>query len=145
MSNMANTIKALRDLRAAYFKLDCLWNSDNEALNSETSLRFYPFSKSFNELGIDCWVEAILDTYMDLELMLSLDKGRIYEDDNLKLEDRTFVALREFREAWFNVYNQWEDNDVLDSQVSLNNYPFDKSWGDIYVYDWVDYIIENEL
>lgn len=102
----------------------------------------FPFERSFDEIGLDTWIEEILEKYCD-DWSLAEDFERMKEDDNLDLDDRTIKALKEFKRAWFDVYSVWEENDILDSWTARKKYPFNQNWEDIYVRDWVDYILEE--
>lgn len=56
----------------------------------------------------------------------------------------TIRALNNFRQAYYDLLTVWDnENNILNSDVSLNNYPFEKSFDELHIIDWVNSIIEG--
>ncbi len=47
-------------------------------------------------------------------------------------------ALQEFKNAYNNLLNQWLKNDVLNETESIGLYPFNKSFDELEIDEWID-------
>lgn len=47
-------------------------------------------------------------------------------------------ALQEFKNAYNNLLDQWLKNDVLNETESIKLYPFNKSFDELEINEWID-------
>lgn len=47
-------------------------------------------------------------------------------------------ALQEFKNAYNNLLDQWLKNDVLNETESIKLYPFNKSFDELKINEWID-------
>lgn len=141
---MNSTLNALRYLRITYYKVLECWSHENSILDSNVSLENYPFDTSFDEIGLVVWIEEILEKYCD-DWNLTEDSKRTEEDYNLNLDERILKALKEFRYAWYDVIDGWygEGSSILDSDISLEMYPFNSLFDEINVPGWIESILDK--
>lgn len=55
----------------------------------------------------------------------------------------TIKALNNFKQAYFDLLTVWNNDDsILNSDISLEKYPFNKSFDELDIMEWVDSITE---
>lgn len=55
-----------------------------------------------------------------------------------KMNNELINALQEFRNAYNGLLEQWLKNDVLNETESIKLYPFDKSFDELEINEWID-------
>lgn len=57
--------------------------------------------------------------------------------------EATVIALQNLKNAYDDLRDCWEGgNELLDSDISLETYPFAKSFDELGIYSWVNSVIE---
>lgn len=67
MSSKADQINALKRFKEAYYHLSIMWERKDSDLNNVDAIRQYPFDKSFDELDVPGWVNAMIDELRPIE------------------------------------------------------------------------------
>lgn len=58
--------------------------------------------------------------------------------EGLEMNNELINALQEFKNAYNNLLNQWLKNDVLNETESIKLYPFNVSFDELKINEWID-------
>ena len=92
MSNVGDTINALKRFKQAYYGLLVAWRTSDVHLNDLKSVKDYPFMESLDEVGIPEWVDKTVE-----EL-----KPKVSKDD-------TNIGLKTVRDMLKVIYEKQDD------------------------------------
>lgn len=58
--------------------------------------------------------------------------------EGLEMNNELINALQEFKNAYNNLLDQWLKNDVLNETESIKLYPFNDSFDELEINEWID-------
>jgi len=58
--------------------------------------------------------------------------------EGLEMNNELINALQEFKNAYNNLLDQWLKNDVLNEAESIKLYPFNNSFDELEINEWID-------
>jgi hypothetical protein len=58
--------------------------------------------------------------------------------EGLEMNNELINALQEFKNAYNNLLDQWLKNDVLNETESIKLYPFNNSFDELEINEWID-------
>lgn len=81
MTSKADQINALKRFKTAYYALSVAWDRKDSNLNDVDAIRHYPFDKSFDELNVPGWVDAMINELAPVKVHTVYESGDLTEKE----------------------------------------------------------------
>lgn len=133
IQNISKLKSALNNFKKAHQTLLNAWNVGEKSDESNV-IGLYPFKKPLNEYQVADWVDASVEELEKLHSETQETIPTITIKENLNLTE----ALQQYKEAYSSLLHAWSEEEVLNDLEAISLYPFESSFDELNIHEWVE-------